>query len=201
MEQNDNVSQVNFDMENDSEEFDFLSTPRRQAAAPGPIRTRVPRRVPFITFENYMRPATAPRLQRQNAMPPQQGRPGVFEFLHQLIEDGRQSTELLHRLEERQRQATRMLQHLEELDRLEDEERQHQVYMETMDFVLEPMEVDQALWECAICTEDEQHDTARHPAECHTFHRQCLDQWLREAPTCPLCREAVTPLLMVPRNN
>jgi hypothetical protein len=181
MDQND-IPEVNFEMELD--ELDFLlqtSFERRRAAAPGPILTQVPRRVPFHTLNNYIRP----QLQRQNAMP-QQERPGVFEFIHNLIEDGRQ-------------REARLLNHLQELQRLQEEHHQHQAYMETMEFVLEDMEVGQALWECAICTETSEAETVLHPAECHTFHRECLDLWLRQAPTCPLCRQAVTPLLMVPK--
>jgi hypothetical protein len=67
------------------------------------------------------------------------------------------------------------------------------------EFVLEAVAQASEEWTCSICKEAFNGHTTlvEHPAECkHVFHNQCLQYWLHEAPTCPLCRKAITPLLM-----
>ncbi|KAL3830470.1 hypothetical protein ACJIZ3_019272 [Penstemon smallii] len=55
--------------------------------------------------------------------------------------------------------------------------------------------------ECVIClSEISDGEVVREIHECkHSFHGNCLDQWLRceGAATCPLCRRVVLPLDMV----
>ena len=47
--------------------------------------------------------------------------------------------------------------------------------------------------ECAICHgEIVVEELLRSLAGCgHTFHQECVDNWLRQNPTCPLCRNNV----------
>ena len=44
--------------------------------------------------------------------------------------------------------------------------------------------------ECAICHERiVAEELLRNLPGCtHTFHQYCIDNWLRQSPTCPLCR-------------
>lgn len=50
--------------------------------------------------------------------------------------------------------------------------------------------------ECAVCLSMfEEREEIRKVKQCnHTFHKHCLDTWLRQdCPTCPLCRTSVLP--------
>ncbi|XP_028763584.1 RING-H2 finger protein ATL2-like [Neltuma alba] len=49
--------------------------------------------------------------------------------------------------------------------------------------------------QCAVClSEFEEGQTGRVLPNCdHFFHRDCIDGWLREHSTCPLCRKVVKP--------
>ena len=45
---------------------------------------------------------------------------------------------------------------------------------------------------CAIClTEFRPRDKVRYFRCNHTFHQQCIDQWLESKRTCPICRQPV----------
>lgn len=46
--------------------------------------------------------------------------------------------------------------------------------------------------QCVICQEVHQDGCASRSLPCHhTFHEECVNQWLRENPTCPICRSDV----------
>jgi hypothetical protein len=49
--------------------------------------------------------------------------------------------------------------------------------------------------QCAVCLADyADGDELRLLPGCrHSFHRQCVDDWLRLRPSCPLCRSSPTP--------
>jgi hypothetical protein len=46
---------------------------------------------------------------------------------------------------------------------------------------------------CAICLESHVSRLRRLPCM-HEFHAQCVDQWLRVEPTCPVCKHPVASL-------
>ncbi|XP_050233593.1 E3 ubiquitin-protein ligase ATL41-like [Mercurialis annua] len=48
--------------------------------------------------------------------------------------------------------------------------------------------------ECAICLEDfESGDLCRHLPLCnHIYHLGCINRWLIEEPTCPICRTSIS---------
>ncbi|KAF3434229.1 hypothetical protein FNV43_RR25332 [Rhamnella rubrinervis] len=48
---------------------------------------------------------------------------------------------------------------------------------------------------CSICLSEYQpKDTVRCIPECnHCFHADCIDEWLRMTPTCPMCRNSPAP--------
>ncbi|XP_051205905.1 E3 ubiquitin-protein ligase EL5-like [Lolium perenne] len=50
---------------------------------------------------------------------------------------------------------------------------------------------------CAVCLADYEHgDELRLLPGCrHSFHRQCVDDWLRRRPSCPLCRSSPPPTM------
>jgi hypothetical protein len=42
--------------------------------------------------------------------------------------------------------------------------------------------------ECTICLLNYKEETKKTTECCHTFHTECLDRWLQNNYTCPLCR-------------
>ncbi|CDW81070.1 zinc finger protein [Stylonychia lemnae] len=53
----------------------------------------------------------------------------------------------------------------------------------------------QAFEQCAICLLDFQKDDEIIPLPCdekHYFHPECIEQWLKNNNTCPLCKKAIT---------
>ena len=47
---------------------------------------------------------------------------------------------------------------------------------------------------CPICLEDYYEGAVlRHLLCRHSFHRDCLDRWLKHKATCPICQQGVTP--------
>ncbi|RDX92058.1 E3 ubiquitin-protein ligase RHA2A, partial [Mucuna pruriens] len=57
--------------------------------------------------------------------------------------------------------------------------------------------------DCRVClSEFEEGDKVRNLSCRHTFHKDCLDQWLQQyCATCPLCRNKVLPDDIVPNYN
>ena len=45
--------------------------------------------------------------------------------------------------------------------------------------------------ECSICLDDENDDTFCALTCKHTYHQGCIDQWLAQKGTCPMCRLAI----------
>jgi hypothetical protein len=45
--------------------------------------------------------------------------------------------------------------------------------------------------ECTICLLDYKEETKKITECCHTFHTECLDEWLQNNYTCPLCRNVL----------
>ena len=45
---------------------------------------------------------------------------------------------------------------------------------------------------CSICLGDETEDLCTLPVCKHTFHRECIGEWLAKQATCPHCRQPVT---------
>ncbi|XP_047050683.1 E3 ubiquitin-protein ligase EL5-like [Lolium rigidum] len=50
---------------------------------------------------------------------------------------------------------------------------------------------------CAVCLADYEHGEELRllPGCRHSFHRQCVDVWLRRRPSCPLCRSSPPPTM------
>ena len=49
---------------------------------------------------------------------------------------------------------------------------------------------------CAICFVDFGTDDHVSPLPCninHYFHTECIERWIKENPTCPICRAEITP--------
>lgn len=46
--------------------------------------------------------------------------------------------------------------------------------------------------ECPICLDITHAPRSRRLPCGHTFHRACIDTWLRHNPTCPVCRKRVS---------
>ncbi|CAM0883992.1 unnamed protein product [Alopecurus aequalis] len=49
--------------------------------------------------------------------------------------------------------------------------------------------------QCTVCLAEyaDGDELRRLPGCRHTFHRRCVDDWLRRRPSCPLCRSSPTP--------
>uniref|UniRef100_A0A915EVV6 RING-type domain-containing protein n=1 Tax=Ditylenchus dipsaci TaxID=166011 RepID=A0A915EVV6_9BILA len=45
--------------------------------------------------------------------------------------------------------------------------------------------------ECIICHQQNILENYKELRCSHTFHKNCIDEWLRVKPTCPLCRSEV----------
>jgi hypothetical protein len=51
--------------------------------------------------------------------------------------------------------------------------------------------------ECIICTEVHSEDSFSIRACGHTFHKQCIEPWLRNHGTCPLCRTTLEETVII----
>uniref|UniRef100_A0A183C359 RING-type domain-containing protein n=1 Tax=Globodera pallida TaxID=36090 RepID=A0A183C359_GLOPA len=62
------------------------------------------------------------------------------------------------------------------------------------------MSQDQQKTDCSICLHEfEQSEELKILQNCnHNFHSECVDKWLKENPTCPVCRSYV---LNLPRDH
>lgn len=63
-------------------------------------------------------------------------------------------------------------------------------------YVLVPAQSLEEAWECSVCLDNEKHDVVWHPGNCHCFHEVCLQQWMGNVVSCPLCRNYTSPLMM-----
>jgi hypothetical protein len=126
-----------------------------------------------------------PRLQRQNAMPPAEEfpvhnvlRPGAFAIVTQMIRDALEFEGI--QFVEDDRAPNLRLTHIHDLLPY------HTALVQD--------------WDCGICTfaviEDD-NGLAMHPSNCHFFHAWCLNEWLYNSPTCPMCRNSGAPLNML----
>ena len=43
-------------------------------------------------------------------------------------------------------------------------------------------------FECGICLETTVKNVVCFPNKCHNFHRACLNRWMNQTQTCPMCR-------------
>jgi len=50
------------------------------------------------------------------------------------------------------------------------------------------------LSECTICLLDYNEETKKITECSHTFHTECLDRWLQNNTSCPLCRTELKPM-------
>ena len=48
--------------------------------------------------------------------------------------------------------------------------------------------------ECTICLLNYNEETKKITECCHTFHTECLDRWLQNNTSCPLCRTELKPM-------
>ena len=143
------------------------------------------RRVPVVTINININaePATPPAAPRP-AQPPMLQRPAY----------NRQNAINLHNTGAL-RNAFNYLQLLLDTEPSDSEEEEEEEEEVLYDFVLVKGEAEEG-WECAICLKKKQRDLVWHPANCHTFHRLCLEQWLQRKATCPMCRRSAGPLQM-----
>ena len=52
--------------------------------------------------------------------------------------------------------------------------------------------IDEGFKECSICIQDYNLGEYRKTLNCeHTFHKKCIDRWLKKSNNCPLCRQNV----------
>ena len=52
---------------------------------------------------------------------------------------------------------------------------------------------DKKLGDCPICYEEVTKGTSTTTRCKHVFHKACLERWMEEKPTCPMCRENIRP--------
>lgn len=46
--------------------------------------------------------------------------------------------------------------------------------------------------EICFCQEDNKKDDPTYKSECgHTFHKNCIIEWLKRSETCPMCRKEI----------
>src|SRR5271167_4047398 len=172
-----NIPIVN--MEVDEEEHDFGELYARRPLT-GALNSRRPaRRVPFTTLDN-----NRPRLQRQIAF---LERPGAFEVLRSLIHEGlARQQRILQQLDVSQ-------QYQDQQRFLQEQQRHLQQLKETFAFIVKPAPASDD--DCTICMDsDTKMDSAYHTTDCHSFHHECLQNWLWELPCCPMCRASEAPL-------
>jgi len=54
------------------------------------------------------------------------------------------------------------------------------------------------IYDCCICMDDIKNDNFK--TECdHVFHKECLDEWLKNSSTCPICRSQVGSIVVQQR--
>ena len=51
--------------------------------------------------------------------------------------------------------------------------------------------------ECTICLLNYTEETKKITECCHTFHTKCLDKWLQNNTSCPLCRTEMKPMSFI----
>ena len=51
--------------------------------------------------------------------------------------------------------------------------------------------------ECTICLLNYTEETKKITECCHTFHTECLDKWLQNNTSCPLCRTELKPMSFI----
>ena len=63
--------------------------------------------------------------------------------------------------------------------------------------------VPKKLGDCPICYEEITTETSKITRCKHAFHKTCLERWMEENPTCPLCRADIRPTTgqLRPRTN
>jgi Ring finger domain len=64
------------------------------------------------------------------------------------------------------------------------------------EFVYANVNVEGLNWMCPVCLKKDLNNTVVHPCNCHVFHSQCLQQWMAQQITCPMCRQSIQPMKM-----
>jgi hypothetical protein len=64
-------------------------------------------------------------------------------------------------------------------------------YCECNDVIIKYTETDETDTNCSICYETLDTNVIETSCE-HRFHKNCIDEWLSQQQTCPLCRECLT---------
>tara|TARA_B100001094_G_scaffold160520_1_gene155265 strand:- start:188 stop:445 length:258 start_codon:yes stop_codon:yes gene_type:complete len=50
-------------------------------------------------------------------------------------------------------------------------------------------------FECAICLDNDNHNIRKRKLNCgHKYHFSCIETWLKNNKTCPLCKKETLPL-------